>query len=132
MEIGLFAEKLFLKNPLNKTINLSLEGIENNKDLFLFMIDLFCKGLVICFGSGNTVDFDTLNVENFDYLKKCMLTAGIVVNLEIIELPISLPTTINGNEIDKEPDDLPLETYIFRIYKENKLYQIHFALTHQI
>lgn len=132
MEIGQFAEHMFLRNKDNKPINLSLEGIENNKDLFLFMIDLFCKGLVLCYGTNNSVDFDSLNVENFAYLKKCMHAAGIVITLDIIELPIPIPTSINGAEIDDDVDDKPLESYVFRIYKNSNMYQIRFSLTHNI
>lgn len=71
MEIGAFAEYMFRTNTGDRIIQLNLEGIENNKDLFLCFIDLFCKGLVLCYGMGSkSIDFDCLTIERFAYMKK--------------------------------------------------------------
>ncbi len=123
-----FATYMFLTNKDNKIIRLNLQGIENNKDLFLFLIDLFCKGLVICYGDNNKVNFDDLDVNKFNNIKQKMLNAGIIINLEIIQNVISVPTHINSSEIDSEVEDKNLEDYIFKIYKDLQIYEIRFSL----
>lgn len=123
-----FATYMFLENKLNRIIRLDLQGIENNKDLFLFLIDLFCKGLVICYGENNTVNFDDLDITKFNNIKQKMLNAGIIINLNIIENLFSLPTHINSTEIDSEFDNKELEEYIFKIFKGYQIYEITFSL----
>jgi len=124
-----FAEYMFLNNKNNRQIALSLEGIENNKDFFLFFIDLFSKGLVLCYGTNKSIDFDTLDQEKFDHIKKCMSAAGILISLKIEPTLTYTPTSINGPEIDELPEDLPISDYIFKIYKGSLVYQIQFLLT---
>jgi hypothetical protein len=133
MEIGNFAEYMFKTNKVNKIINLNLVGVENNKDLFCCFIDLFCKGLILCYGQGNTIDFDELDLEKFSYLKTKMECGGIIIKLDIIENPDPCPMTyINSVDIDNAPDNLPLESYCFKIFKENKIYHIYFSLEHRL
>ena len=127
-----FAEYMFLGNPSHKQINLSLEGIENNKDLFLFFIDLFCKGLVMCYGEDKSIDFDILDIDKFEKLKKSMSNAGIIISLDIITLQTYISTKINSNELDLELNDHLLEYYTFKIYKGYLLFQIKFSLKHNV
>ena len=127
-----FAEYMFLGNPSHKQINLSLEGIENNKDLFLFFIDLFCKGLVMCYGKDKSIDFDILDIDKFEKLKKSMSNAGIIISLDIITLQTYISTKINSNELDLELNDHLLEYYTFKIYKGYLLFQIKFSLKHNV
>lgn len=123
-----FSEYMFKNNIHNRKIQLNLEGIENNKDLFLFFIDLFCKGLVICFGENNSVDFDTLDLDKFSYIKTKMQNAGIHINLNIEQNPIHMMTSINSQEIDCEDPNKPVHEYIFKIYKGALTYNITFTL----
>lgn len=133
MEIGDFAEHMFVRNTTNRLISLNLEGIENNKDLFLCFVDLFCKGLIACYGEGqSSVDFDSITLERFQHLQKKMRNAGIIANLDIIDNPVEIPTSINSHEIEMSPDDQPLESYYFRIFNREKTYQIHFTLEHRV
>lgn len=135
MEIGDFAEQMFLKNKNDKILHIDFIGIENNKDLFLCFIDLFCKGLVMCFGNhARTIDFDDLTQDKFAYIKKKMGLAGICVNLNITQTPIptNTITSINTEEIDNEEDYKPLNEYVFRILRSDLLYEINFELEHKI
>jgi hypothetical protein len=129
MDIIEFSEYMFISNKENKVIHLDLIGIENNKDLFLFFIDLFCKGLVLCYGENNSVNFDDLDIEKFAHIKTKMANAGIHITLEMIDNPIELPTSINSQDIENESDNKPLEDYIFKIYKGYHTYYITFKLT---
>lgn len=132
MEIGEFAEYMFVTNTSDRSIYMNLEGIENNKDLFLCFIDLFCKGLILKFGNGATsINFEDLNLDKFSYLKIKMAQAGICIHLDIQENEIELPTSINGEEIDNEDENKPLESYIFKICNGKTNYHIHFSLEHK-
>lgn len=127
-DITAFSEYMFQTNIHNRKIQLILEGIENNKDLFLFLMDLFCKGLVLCYGVNNSVDFDSLDLDKFAYIKSKMGNAGIHIHLDVKENPIHMPTSINSEEIDAESPDKPVDQYIFKIYKGQHTFNIRFAL----
>lgn len=127
-DITEFSEYMFKNNTNNRKIQLNLEGIENNKDLFLFFIDLFCKGLVICFGENNSIDFDTLDLDKFAYIKQKMGNAGIHINLSIDQNPIYMNTSINSAEIDSQDPNKSVHEYVFKIYKGELTYNITFTL----
>lgn len=133
MEIGEFAEYMFKTNTTDRAIQINLEGIENNKDLFLCFIDLFCKGLVLCYGMGSkSIDFDCLTLDRFASMKKKMSNAGIVVNLDVKENESFVKTAINSEEIDGARDDLSIEDYKFVIENGYKTYRIWFRLEHRV
>lgn len=127
-DITEFSEYMFLHNINNRKIQLNLEGIEDNKDLFLFFIDLFCKGLVLCYGQNNSVDFDTLDLDKFAHIKTKMGNAGIIINLSIVDNPIFMATSINSAEIDAQDCNKSISEYVFKIYKGNHTYNITFIL----
>ena len=153
MHVNDLADFMFTKNINNALIELSLGGIENNKDLFFFCLDLFCKGLVILYGIENKVNLDSITMEQFNDIKNKMELAGIQVNLELQELQknentiISLisedsinepsdiqaiTNSINLNEIDQEYDHKQLNEYIFRLKMEKYIFLITFNLIHKI
>jgi hypothetical protein len=155
MQINDLANFLFTENINDAIIELSLGGIENNKDLFFFCLDLFCKGLVLLFGTNGKVEVDILDAEKFTIIKKRMRLAGINILLNIEKIPtlennntttlsliddlVSSPpdlveakTAINMTELDLEYDHKPLNEYIFKLKMENFIYNINFELIHQI
>lgn len=150
MHVNDLAEFMFTKNTNNALIELSLGGIENNKDLFFFCLDLFCKGLVILHGTDNKVNLDSITMEQFGDIKNKMELAGIQVNLELIALPENENTTIslieeneepsdveaitnsvNLNEIDQEYDHKQLNEYVFRLKMDKLIFLITFNLIHK-
>jgi hypothetical protein len=148
MHVNDLAEFMFTKNTNNALIELSLGGIENNKDLFFFCLDLFCKGLVILYGTDNRVNLDSITMEQFGDIKNKMELAGIQVNLELTALPENENTTIslieengeepsdvqaitnsvNLNEIDQEYDHKQLNEYVFRLKMDKLIFLITFNL----
>lgn len=128
-DIIAFSEYMFIKNTYNRPIQLNLQGIENNKDLFLFLIDLFCKGLVICYGTNNSVNFDDLDLPKFQHIKSKMANAGIIIDMEITNSPIEIPTSINSEELEAEEDHKELKEYTFKIFKGLHIYNIKFCIT---
>jgi hypothetical protein len=148
MHINDLATFMFLKNVNNAIVELSLGGVENNKDFFYFCLDLFCKGLVILFGENGKVNVESLTQEQFAIIKQKMSLAGIDVKLDVFieqKTTISLldddtappdvdpiKTSINFNEIDMDDDNKPLSEYVFRLKMDNLLYNIHFETIHRV
>jgi hypothetical protein len=146
MHINDLATFMFLKNVNNAIVELSLGGVENNKDFFYFCLDLFCKGLVILFGENGKVNVESLTQEQFAIIKQKMSLAGIDVKLDVFieqQTTISLldeappdvdpiKTSINFNEIDMDDDNKPLSDYVFRLKMDNLLYNIHFETIHRV
>lgn len=161
IEIDNLVDIIFLKNKNNAIIELTLGGIEDNKDLFYFCLDLFCKGLVILFGDNtNSVIVNSIEMEQFAVIKKKMHNAGIDVTLDIInnytnvsyneehenqnEYPPDIPKSslypkilvsiCNQNISDiQENNNVPLKDYKFDIHlTETLLYRISFNLFHRV
>lgn len=154
MHIDDLANFMFTRNKNNALVELSLGGIEHNKDLFFFCLDLFCKGLVLLFGEGGKVDVESLTEEKFDMVKQKMHLAGIEVKLEVavIDEPRSKTTislvsddddnapadispiknSVNISELDLDDDNKPLSEYVFRLKMDKMIFNVRFDLIHSI
>lgn len=159
LEVDQLAEFLFKKNLNNAVIELSLGGIEDNKDMFYFCLDVFCKGLVMMFGKDNRLVVNDITLDQFDLVKQKMKNAGIDVTLDVIQrgdapntdnikdaadercplkdVPEDLPEetlypNVNMRHIEYLPHDLPLRSYHFEINLNSYLsYFISFSLFHK-
>jgi hypothetical protein len=148
IEVEELARYIFLLNKNDSIIELSLGGIEDNKDLFYFCLDIFCKGLVLLFGVDNRIIINDLSLEQFNVMKQKMLNAGVLVTLDIIaapepkdnddfqgNCPRDLPTSalyprVNIKHIELLPNDLKLTDYKFEINLTPTLtYIIQFDIT---
>lgn len=153
IEVDHLAAFLFKENANDSIVELSLGGIEDNKDLFYFCLDIFSKGLVYLFGSNNKVIVNDISLEQFHIVKRKMANAGLNVNLDILSndqpvvstapvhdtsTPQDLPSSslyprINKDDIESLPNNLPLEAYKFQIHlTENLIYAVAFSLFHKV
>lgn len=142
MQIDDLAKFLFTENVNNVTIELSLGGIEDNKDLFFFCLDLFCKGLVLLYGKGSrSVSIDTISEEQFKNIKSKMLCAGIKVDLSIYPLDIDVDvktednksiSILNIEELNSAPSNKLLQEYEFKLINHDMMYIVNFNLVHKI
>lgn len=138
MKIDHLAEFMFTRNTNNAQLQLSLGGIENNKDLFFFCLDIFCKGLVLMFGKGsNSVNVEDITMDNFAAIREKMLCAGIDVKLTTYpadiddEHPVQKPA-INLDEINQTDNDIPLHEYEFKLTNATMIYVISFKIVHNL
>lgn len=138
MEVNDLAEFMFLKNENNVVLELSLGGIENNKDLFCFLLDIFCKGLVLMFGNGTkSVNIDDITLDNFTKIKEKMLCAGININLQMFpsdiidETGVAPRAQLNLDEINMAEDNIELQEYEFKVMNATSTYVISFNLVHR-
>lgn len=139
MEVNDLAEFMFVKNVNNVSLELSLGGIENNKDLFCFVLDLFCKGLVLMFGAdGKSVNIEDITMDNFQMLSEKMICAGIHVNLQMFPADISdengqpQRAMLNLDEINTASEHQPLESYEFKVQNASHTYIVSFNLVHRV
>lgn len=134
MNIDDLARFVFKENVNNVPIELNLEGIENNKDLFYFCLDLFCKGLVILYGNHNYISIENITHEQFQFIQQKIKCAGIYVKLDIQDTNISVAgenkSLLNLQELDDEPENKNLQDYEFKAINNNKLFIISFSLVH--
>jgi hypothetical protein len=130
MEVDDFAIFVFEKNINNALIDLSLGGVENNKDLFFFLVDLMCKGLVILFGNNKKLELDTITSNDFGFIKSKLALAGIKIMLNVIENIENIPSNVNIRELDYYPDDIPLNEFTFKVTTMDLIYEITFELSH--
>lgn len=130
VEVDELSDFIFLKNTNDAIIELELGGIENNKDLFCFLLDLFCKGLVKVYGHNNQVEVDNLAMEDFVYMKKKLECAGIRVMLDIKPNKEELPLGVNSTQIKNLPENLQLSEYRFMVVSKLHVISIHYELFH--
>jgi hypothetical protein len=138
MEVNDLAEFMFLKNENNVVLELSLGGIENNKDLFCFLLDIFCKGLVLMFGNGTkSVNIEDITLDNFTKIKEKMLCAGININLQMFpsdiidDTGVAPQAQLNLDEINMADDNIQLQEYEFKVMNATTTYVISFNLVHR-
>ena len=144
----------FVFSPLRKTkFGLSLDGLESSKDLFFFLLDLFCKGMVLMFGTnGNTVDLSTISHEQFKEIEKRMARAGILLKLDVLASEGSESSEgsegsqssqgpqpqrqgpqhtskINMRELASLPANSPLEAFVFQLHFNGMQHNLTFGLS---
>jgi hypothetical protein len=135
MHINDLAQFIFVENINDVQVAMSLNGIDDTKDLFYFCLDLFCKGLVMMFGSDNRVNVHELSYNDFENIQKKMKNAGIVVKLQVHEdIPIEdtpqQHASINIDYINSLRNDLPLSEYTFIMRTNHTVFIVSFEITY--
>lgn len=96
MDMSQLPTLIFLSNVNDAPIDLTFAcGVENARDLFLLLIDLFIKGVVIArvtgcgarprcvdIGGGMRIDVDGISLSEIDFVKRKMANAGVVVKVD--------------------------------------------------
>ena len=141
LDVKDLVEFIFQRNINNAILELSLGGIENTKDLFFFILDLFCKGLVLMYGNGeNRVELQSLTQEQFAYMREKLECAGITPILEFLPNPdpsydeddqAIRYVNMNLADLQNEDDNKSLNEYVFQVYTPEAIYKLHFDLIHR-
>lgn len=132
IEVDDLATFIFIKNKNNAIIELSLGGVENNKDLFYFLIDLLCKGLILLFGNNNRVDLEYISLDDFKIMQAKIELAGIETVLDIEMNTNNIISGVNIRDIELMNDNSKLEDFIFKVIDKKLIYHINFKLIHKI
>ena len=142
MEISVdyLADLMFRNNPNDLKLGLILPELDNPKDLFMFLLDLFCKGMVLLYGEIETnsqsqtrqmrIEIDKLSQEQVLYIKKKMANAGVHLNIQICSRPPerAVGSTNLRTLLDQTSDTLDLPSYCLSIASSQYEYKISFEL----
>jgi hypothetical protein len=132
IQIDDLAKYMFVDNE-DTTIELDLDGVGSNKDLFCFLVDLLVKGIRILFAkSSGPVNLDDLSVDDLQYLQRQMRQAGIILNCNVIQNDMRLPPRINTKDIQEYANDAPLQSMVFQVIAEQRIYLIDFDLVYHL
>lgn len=142
MQIDDLAKFLFTENVNNVPIQLSIGELSDNKDLFFFCLDLFCKGLVLLYSEGSrSVSIDKITEEQFQHIQSKMSCAGIKVDLHVFPLDIEVAihddnnnkvSVLNVQELNEAPTNKPFHEYEFKLINQDMMYVVNFELVHKI
>jgi len=143
MNTDRLAKFMFLDNVGNTKISLNVNGIENSKGLFVFFVNLLCKGLLFMYGTGvqgassssrmKSVDVMKLSQEQFDAVRQKMRLAGI--DVRVVTLPNTdddMPFCDLHGLILTMRDDAPLTEYMFRVVTRQNVYLVSFDLIRMV
>ena len=132
IHIDELANFVFVKNAPGQNFTLSLEGIETTKDLFFFVLDLFCKGLVAMYGQdGASVDLTTIDAAKFEAVAVRLACAGIKVHLvrmPLLDDDLNLSPQINMPQLVAMPENAPLDSFVFKLRMSDTQYELSFKL----
>lgn len=134
ISIDYLADLMFRNNPNDIRLALAIPELENTKDLFFFLLDLFCKGLVLLFGEVENrtmrVHLETLSVDQLNLVKKKMANAGVRLHLELKPNTRNLPSGSTNLKMlmDATQNQDPLESYSTFFTSADYEYHISFEL----
>ena len=121
---------MFIGNTDDCKIFLELGGIENNKDLFFFCIDIFFKGLVLLFGKdGKLNDIESITAEQLQDVQYKMSRAGIVLHVQVLPPDPDDASVWNIHEIESDTDEQkPINKYELYLNLQHAKYVVSFDL----
>lgn len=129
MSLDQAIEFLFLKNTHKAQVFLNLSQLQGVYDLFLFCVDVLCKGLIALYGNGNTMlNLHEVTPDRLDNVKQKMICAGIQLHVEFIHLDRPLETRVPY--IVAPPDCQILEDYKLVMIIGNNKITVWFSLTY--
>lgn len=128
IQLDELVEYMFVKNEDTK-IDIDLQGVGSNKDAFCFFVDLLVKGLRRLYGGpNNVVNLDDLTVDQLQYIQTKFMLAGIVLKCSVADNEYHLPPCVNSRDIQNYADNAPLDTYVFQVIAQQRIYCIGFEI----
>ena len=127
----------------NNECIIMLNNVKSSKVLFELCFDIFCKSLVILYGTGNTLNINILNETDLNFVKTKLEKINIRINtlvydvktaelLDIIEFPNTGIHLLQKSlqNIRTQPDNLDLKEYIVQIQINDLIMEISFEIIH--
>lgn len=135
------ADFIFKKNTDNKELYLNINSLKTTKELFFFLFDIFCKGIILLFGENNKMKLNNLEPYQFEQIKEKLKYAHIqlimttydkdtAILLDYIDNDVYEKNVIQEsiNNIVKMKDDDVLPNYVFKLFMNDTLFCIHFDI----
>lgn len=129
-----------------KELFININCLKTKKELFFFLFDIFCKGIILMYGENNRMKLNNLELHQFEEIKQKLKYAHIHLNLIIYDkdtaqlldlLPASEDDIREKNIIQSSIDKIVamndndnLTDYIFHLYMNDTLFCINFDILH--
>ena len=146
IDVNDLATFIFKQNTDNNQLYININSLKTHKQLFFLLFDLFCKGLLMLYGSGNKLLLNKLEMVQFEEIRQKLKLAHIDLVMEQYDdstaklldlIPekdiLNKETAIirsSLNTIHGMKDDEDLKDYQFNLYMNDTLFCIHFDVTH--
>lgn len=129
LEVNDLANFLFIQNKNDAVIELNLGGIKNTFDLFCFLLNILCKGIVLMF-SPDTMkfDIDSITSEQFAVATTKLANAGILCDVDVSSNSTNKTASVNFDSIDDNKTELKDHAAV--ITTADKILKITFRLKH--
>jgi hypothetical protein len=128
-------EHIYINNDEKRFI-LQTPTLENNKELYCFCLDLFCKGLITLYGNTQgSVEVNKLSMDDIQIVIDKLSYGGIMTVIQI-EKSVDECSDIPEHEVLKESmallhayaDNAPLCDFRFRLKVNTIIYVIKFEI----
>ena len=80
IDVNDLANFIFKVND-DKELFLNVKSLKTKKDLFFFLFDIFCKGIILLYGKDNKMKLNSLELHQFEEIKQKLRFAHIQLNL---------------------------------------------------
>lgn len=141
IDVDELATFIFKKNTENKELYLNIRSLKTTKELFFFLFDIFCKGIILLFGENNKMKLNSLEPYQFELIKENMKYAHILLTmttydestaklLDLIPENVKEKNVIQDsiNDITKMEENEPLTEYVFKLFMNETLFCINFDI----
>tara|TARA_Y100000389_G_scaffold204710_1_gene259123 strand:- start:2927 stop:3364 length:438 start_codon:yes stop_codon:yes gene_type:complete len=141
IDVDELATFIFKKNTEHKELYLNIRSLKTTKELFFFLFDIFCKGIILLFGENNKMKLNSLEPYQFEIIKEKMKYAHILLTmttydestaklLDLIPENVKEKNVIQDsiNDITKMEENEPLTEYVFKLFMNETLFCINFDI----
>lgn len=132
--------EIFLKNPFNKQIIISYEDVNNTRELFFTLLDIFIKGIIITCSDSNEFHINRITPEQlFNVIEKMKnISIDTIINEFSLEDGIKKKIILSehpSNELQRsiyicniKNDNDALKLFEINVIIKDVLYVIHFDI----
>jgi hypothetical protein len=137
------ANFIFVENQNNLNVIIEINSIKSNQELFFFLFDLLCKGLILVYGEkgSNKVCLNHLTIEQFEFMKTKFKNAHIKLDIVIYDHSTAMLLDLldenykkrnlikeSMSKLELMKNNEPLKDYVFNILIEDNLFCINFEI----
>lgn len=129
---------LFKHNPNNVPVSIVYPTLSCSKELFFFLLDILCKGLVYLYGKSDVSErtcstyLDDLTKDQILEIALKLQCAGISLNVDFSEPVIQEGADANASSnmqaILAMDDNLPIDKYKLTLNSKESTYTLSFSL----
>lgn len=128
---------MFVENTKDQPVYLNVPQLSEAYDLFLFFVDLLCKGLVLLYGEGGRLIIDKVTQEQMAVVIKKLKNAGIELTIDCTQAntqttPHEQPAPPQAPYIITPPGARNVSDYKLIINSSGLKYQISFNVLRNI